>query len=96
MSLITHRRAQANNKYLGDNYNPSVPPSYNFYVKANNLYGHAMSQILPARVLAWMDQEELQAVEKVLWAGGELYPDDRNRSTRQGVVLPKPPPRPVQ
>jgi hypothetical protein len=39
--------ATANNKHI-PSYNPDKPSNYLLYLDANNLYGHAMSQILPS------------------------------------------------
>ena len=37
----------ANNKYMGDKFNPSEDTTYLQYLDANSLYGWAMSQPLP-------------------------------------------------
>ena len=36
---INKRFAQANNKYMGSLYDPSLPSKYIIYLDANNLYG---------------------------------------------------------
>lgn len=49
-----HSHAKANNKYLGEEYDPSKPTSYIAYLDANNLYGWAMSQYLPYGSFEWV------------------------------------------
>ena len=50
-----HRWTQANNPYMGSEYNPGAPTKYLQYLDANNLYGWAMSQPLPTRGFRWVD-----------------------------------------
>ena len=50
-----HRWAVANNPYMGSEYDPSRPTKYLQYLDANNLYGWAMSQPLPAGGFRWVD-----------------------------------------
>ena len=47
--------ASANNKYMGDKFNPNEDTTYLQYLDANNLYGWAMSQPLPAGGFKWVD-----------------------------------------
>ena len=47
--------ASANNKYMGDRFDPKSESSYLQYLDANNLYGWAMSQPLPAGGFKWID-----------------------------------------
>ena len=42
-----HRWARANNPYMGPKFNPNKKVNYLQYLDANNLYGWAMSQLLP-------------------------------------------------
>jgi len=56
VSIITHRKATANNKYL-DTYNSSKPSVYIPCLDANNLYGFAMSQYLPYGSFKWIESE---------------------------------------
>ena len=55
MTQAVHRYTSANNKYMGDQYNPSQESSYLEYLDANNLYGWTMSQLLPTGRFRWVD-----------------------------------------
>jgi hypothetical protein len=55
ISVVTHRYAEANNKYMAS-YDPSKPSSYILYLDANNLYGWAMSQYLPTGNYEWSNR----------------------------------------
>ena len=39
VSMIVTRYSEANNKYMGSDYDPSEPTKYIQYLDANNLYG---------------------------------------------------------
>ena len=60
VSSIMHRYSKANNKYMGEDYDPTEPSKYLQYLDANNLYGWAMSKALPTKGFKWMTKEELQ------------------------------------
>ena len=49
-----HRWAEANNPYMGSEYDPSRPTRYLQYLDAINLYGWAMSQPLPTGGFGWV------------------------------------------
>ncbi|XP_072023059.1 uncharacterized protein [Amphiura filiformis] len=63
--LIPTRYAKADNKYMGDDYDPSKPSKYIEYVDNNNLYGWAMSQKLPVGGFEWMTSKELDNWRKI-------------------------------
>ena len=48
------RYTSANNPYMGDKFDPKECTSYLQYVDANNLYGWAMSQLLPTGGFRWV------------------------------------------
>ena len=54
----THRYAKANKRYM-KNYYKNIESSYIQYLDANNLYGWAMSQKLPANDIKWVKEEDL-------------------------------------
>jgi hypothetical protein len=58
ISVISHRYAKANNKYMNENYNPSIISSYITYLDANNLYALAMSEKLPYKNFKWVDVDK--------------------------------------
>src|SRR5688572_7080243 len=58
VSTISHRYAQANNKYM-PSFDASKPSSFIAYLDANNLYGWAMCKNLPTHGFEWMSDDEL-------------------------------------
>ena len=53
ITQAVHRYAKVNNKYMGDLYNPEEESSYLQYLDVNNLYGWAMSKLLPTGGFKW-------------------------------------------
>ena len=47
ITQAVHKYASANNKYMGDKFDPKSESSYLQYLDTNNLYGWAMSPPLP-------------------------------------------------
>ena len=60
ITQVVLRSASANNKYMGDLYNPSKESSYLQYLNTNNLYGWAMSQPLPTSKFKWVEIDQDQ------------------------------------
>ncbi|XP_057316784.1 uncharacterized protein LOC130657804 [Hydractinia symbiolongicarpus] len=58
ITQAVHRYAKANNKYMGDQYDPEVESSHLQYLDANNLYGWAMRQDLPTDGFKWVSNTE--------------------------------------
>ena len=54
ITQVVHKYALANNKYMGDRFDPKSESSYLQYLDANNLYGWTMSQPLPAGGFKWV------------------------------------------
>ncbi|GIY06965.1 c2H2-type domain-containing protein [Caerostris extrusa] len=57
--LKRRRHAIANNPYIAENYDETLPSNYILALDANNLYGFAMSQFLPVGNFRWLNSEEL-------------------------------------
>ena len=60
-----HCHAEANNKYIGSNYDPNLLSVYLQYLDANNLYGWAMSQPLPTGGFCWKYDVDSFTPEKI-------------------------------
>jgi hypothetical protein len=64
ISVISNRYARANNPYLkAEDYDSSQPHSYIFYLDANNLYGWAMSQLLPIGGFRFLSDDEIAQID---------------------------------
>jgi hypothetical protein len=62
--MISKRYARANNPMLGPKYyDPSKPTTYIVYLDANNLYGWAMSQMLPTGGFKWVEESEFKDID---------------------------------
>ena len=60
ITQAVHRYASANNRYMGDLYDPGRESSYLQYLTANNLYGWVMSQLLPTGNFRWVNIDPSQ------------------------------------
>ena len=55
ITQAVRKYALANNKYMGEKFNPNEDTTYLQYLDSNNLYGWAMSQPLPTGGFKWVD-----------------------------------------
>ena len=60
VSTVMKRYAAANNRYMGGQYDPSIPSSFIFYPDANSLYCWPMLQPLPVSGFRWLGHDELK------------------------------------
>ena len=60
ISMISNRYGEANNKYMGKNFNKNKLSKYLMYLDANNLYGSAMSEKLPIHSFKWLSSREME------------------------------------
>ena len=60
VSMISNRYGKSNNKYMGNRFDASKPPTYITYLDANKLYGWAMSKPLPNHGFKWMKVGKLE------------------------------------
>ena len=54
ITQAVHQYASANNKYMGEKFDPQKVSSFLQYLDANNLYGWAMIQPLPTGGFKWV------------------------------------------
>ncbi|PFX14621.1 hypothetical protein AWC38_SpisGene21206 [Stylophora pistillata] len=58
ISMICTRHAMANNKYMGEKFDPTQPSKFIEYLDMNNLYGAAMRMPLPTGGFKWGDKKD--------------------------------------
>ena len=63
ISQISLRHAAANTPAAPEQYDPSEPHVQLIYIDCNNLYGVAMSQLLPTGGFRWLRQEEVDRLD---------------------------------
>lgn len=57
ISQCSNRHCEANNKYMGADYDSEKAQNYIMYFDINNLYGWAMTQALPISNFSWVDDD---------------------------------------
>ena len=55
--MIFKGYAEANNKFL-KSFDADKPTSHITYLDANNLYGHSTMQLLPTKLLDWINPKD--------------------------------------
>ncbi|XP_023314539.1 uncharacterized protein LOC111693627 [Trichogramma pretiosum] len=64
VSQCCSRYSEANNRYMGEDYNPEKEDVYLMYYDINNLYGWAMAQNLPYGGFEWSDAKDYHALSE--------------------------------
>ena len=75
ISMISHRYAKANNKYMND-YDEKKDSSYIIYEDANNLYGIPMSDTLPYKNFKWCENVTIEDVKNTPEGNGYILEVD--------------------
>ena len=97
MCQTSLRKAHANNKYMGEDYDKSKESSYINYLDANNLYGLAMCQKLPYKDIKFEDKP-LTEEEIINYTDGSLgfivdvdleYPDEIHEKHKDYPLAPQ-------
>ena len=73
VSMISNRYSEANNKYMGEDFDPTKPSKFITYLDANNLYGWAMSEKMPYEDFKWVEDVKSIPLEKMLSDGDLGY-----------------------
>ena len=60
VSMISNRYSKANNKFMGEKFDPSQPSKFIIYLDANALYSWAMLESLPVGDFKWMEEKEME------------------------------------
>jgi len=68
--------AKANNKYMGKSYDPNKVSRFIFYRDENNLYGWAMSKLLPTHEFKWMNEDQLKSWKNMPYGYGRILEVD--------------------
>jgi hypothetical protein len=85
IATISHRLADANNKYAPETFDPEQPNSFITYLDCNNLYGYAMCQPLPIGAFRYLFDWEVDIFDPL------QIPDDNEKGYILEVDLEYPP-----
>lgn len=64
VSQCNYKYKEANNKYMGSDYNEKNPDVFLTYLDCNNLYGYSMNKKHPLKNFAWLSSKEIKKIEK--------------------------------
>ena len=73
ITQAVHQYAKANNKYMGEKFHPKENISFLQYLDANNLYGWAMIQLLPAGGFKWVNDVTPDEIGRIVKHGSKGY-----------------------
>ena len=62
VAQVSNRYSKANNKYMGDAFNPNERETHIIYFDINNMYGAGMSELLPTGGFEWVPCEQFYAL----------------------------------
>ena len=65
ISMISNRYGEANNKYMGRDFNKNKPSKYLIYGDENNLYGCGMCMKLPTHGFKWLTSGEMEKLYNI-------------------------------
>ena len=65
ISMISNRYGEANNKYMGQDFNKNKPSKYLIYGDENNLYGCGMCMKLPTHGFKWLTSGEMEKLYNI-------------------------------
>jgi hypothetical protein len=63
ITQISCRYAKANNKYMGSQYDVSLPSSYLIYLDCVNVYGACLHRHLPVGLFRELDDDEIRLLD---------------------------------
>ena len=65
LGYYLYQAKKANNKYMGEKFNPDENTNFLQYLDANNLYGWAMNQPLPTGGFKWVNDVTPDEIAKL-------------------------------